>query len=251
MEISPNLWFGLVMKYKRAPITEAVLELRYARPLDQNVVEKSAEVIGKDYFYNEIEQNINFSLEAKGAKVETIWEGKQLSSLDRADTVIFRRSSFVCSRLAPYLGWEEFTPRAKKAWAALKKHAGAIEISRIGLRYVNRIDVPLRQGETVNVEDYLNFVPRSPGDFTQPMTTYLVQTNRPLGVDECNFMVLSTTVPSPLINTMSLALDLDVSRELNIPKREDELWALIDRMREHKNFVFESCITDRARALFE
>lgn len=239
------------MKYTRAPITEAVLELRYAQPLAQEVAEKAAEAVAKDYFYNEIEQNINFSLEASAAKVETLWEGRKLSSLDRADAVFFRRSTFVCSRLAPYLGWDEFIPRAKKAWAACKKNAGSIEISRIGLRYVNRIDVPLREGETMNVEDYLNFLPKSPHAFTEPMATFLVQTNRSMGVDDCNFMVLSTTIPSPLINTISLALDLDVSREANIPRREDELWSLIDRMRAHKNFVFESCVTDRARALFE
>jgi uncharacterized protein (TIGR04255 family) len=239
------------MKYRRAPITEAVLELRYAHPQSQDAAEKSAEMIAKDYFYNEVEQNINFSLEANTAKVETLWEGRKLSSLDRADTVFVRRSAFVCSRLAPYLGWEDFVPRAKKAWAACKKSAGTIEIGRIGLRYVNRIDIPLREGDIVNAEDYLNFVPRSPSDFTEPMATYLIQTQRPLGVDDCSFRVISTTVPSPLINTVSLALDLDVFRESNIPKREDELWELIDRIRVHKNFVFESCVTDRARALFE
>src|SRR5580704_17590837 len=163
------------MKYKRAPITEAVLEIRYARPLAQDTLEKASKLIEKDYFYNELEQNINFSLEASGAKVETIWEGKKLSSLDRADAVFFRRSTFVCSRLAPYLGWEDFLPRAKKAWTALKKHSGAIEISRIGLRYVNRVDIPFHEGEVVNAEDYLTFVPRSPDEFKQPMMSYLVQ----------------------------------------------------------------------------
>jgi uncharacterized protein (TIGR04255 family) len=218
-------------------------------------MERAADSLQKSYFYNEIEQNINFSLEASSekassAKVETVWEGRKLSSLDRADVLIFRRSALVCSRLAPYIGWEEFIPRAREAWTVCKKQAGTIELSRIGLRYVNRIDIPLQEGQIINAEDYLKFVPKSPDGFTEPMTTFLVQSNRPMGVDDCNFMVLSSTVPSPLISTLSIALDLDVSREMNVPNREDELWALIERMREHKNFVFETCITDRARALF-
>lgn len=239
------------MKYKRAPITEAVLELRFAQPQPQDVVEKTADSIAKDYFYNEIEQTVNFSLEAGKSKFETVWEGKKLSSLDRADIVFFRRTAFVCSRLAPYIAWEEFIPRAQRAWTLYRKNAGLIDIARIGLRYVNRIDIPVRDGEVINIEDYLNYVPRSPEAFRRPMSTFLVQTNRPLDADDCSVMLLSTTVPSPLINTLSLALDLDVYRETDIPKREDDLWALIGRMREHKNNIFESCVTERARALFE
>jgi uncharacterized protein (TIGR04255 family) len=239
------------MKYKRAPITEAVVELRFAQPQPQDVLEKTADLVAKDYFYDELEQTVNFSLEANKAKVETLWEGKKLSSLDRADIVFFRRTAFVCSRLAPYTGWEDFIPRAQKAWTLYRKNAGLTDIARIGLRYVNRIDIPVRDGEIIKIDDYLNYVPRSPEALSQPMTTFLVQSNRPLGADDCSVALLSTSVPSPLISTLSFALDLDVYREVDVPKREDDLWALINRMREHKNFIFESCVTDRARALFE
>jgi uncharacterized protein (TIGR04255 family) len=239
------------MTYKRAPITEAVLELRFTEPLAQKAVEETGNSVAKEYFYKEIEQSVNVVVEFPQPKVETVWDGMKLSSLDRADVLIYRRSAFVCSRLAPYIGWEEFMPRVRSAWAALRKNVGTTGIARIGLRYVNRIDIPLVEGETVNLEDYLNFLPKSPEAFGLPMTTFLVQTNRPLEADECSFMLLTTSVPSPLINTFSVALDLDVHREKEIPKRDDDLWALIDRMREHKNFIFENCITDRARALFE
>src|SRR5260221_12762994 len=239
------------MKYKRAPITEAVLELRYSHPVGKDGAEKSAAMLAKDYFYNELEQNVNFSLEGNVAKFQTTWEGKKLSSLDRADIAIFRTSAFVCSRLAPYLGWEEFIPRAQRAWAVSKKNTGQVDIARIGLRYVNRIDIPVREGEPFDIEDYLSFLPKTPDNFKLPMISYLVQSVRPLEADDCSLMLVSASVPSPLLGTVSLALDLDVFRESNIPKREDELWALINRMRDHKNFVFESCVTDRARALFE
>jgi uncharacterized protein (TIGR04255 family) len=241
------------MKYRRAPITEAVIELRFARPLEQSVVERATNSIANDYFYKETEQGINVVVEAANQppKVETIWEGVKLSSLDRADVVVFRRGAFVCSRLAPYMGWEEFLPAVQRAWSAHRKAAGTVEITRIGLRYVNRIDIPVTDDEPINAEDYLNYVPEAPMGF-KPMATYVIQTNRPLGEDDCHFTALSSTVvPSPLINTISLTLDLDVYREINIPRRDDQLWALIDRMRGYKNSIFEACITDRARELFK
>lgn len=237
------------MIYPRAPITEAILELRFAAPFPQKTVEAAASRIAKDYFYSEAEQSINFMLEANNAKIENSWQGTKLSSLDRVDITIFRTSAFVCSRLAPYCGWDEFIARAAQGWAAWKKESGTNLISRIGLRYVNRIDVPIDAVGLINAEDYLTLTPRSP-DFAGPMLTYTMQMIRPLGVDDCNALMTSGTVPSPLVGFASLALDIDVYKEAGIPKRDDELWDLVGRMRNYKNTVFESCITDRARALF-
>ncbi|MGY4332956.1 uncharacterized protein (TIGR04255 family) [Bradyrhizobium sp. LB7.2] len=242
------------MNYPRAPITEAVLELRFAQPLDRDTVERASSVVAGEYFYNEEEQQVSVSMDVPGKppSIKTEWEGRKLSSLDRADVAIFRRSAFVCSRLAPYLGWKEFRSATNKGWAALKRyHSGPIEVARIGLRYVNRIDVPARQEEIINVEDYLKFVPQSPQLFTEPMLGYLVQAQRAVGADDLIFNLLSSTVPSPLINTVSFSLDLDVYLEMNIPKRDEDLWSLIERMRGQKNLIFEACITDRARELFK
>lgn len=241
------------MNYPRAPITEAVLEVRFAHPIAREVIDRATSLIEKEYFYNEEEQSVNISMEIAGKPptVTTEWEGRKLSSLDRADVAIFRRSAFVCSRLAPYFGWEGFQASIEKAWAALRRHhIGPVDAARVGLRYVNRIDIPVREGAVLNVEDYLNFLPRSPQQFGMPMLEYLVQAQRPIGTDDLFFNIISSTVPSPLINMTSFSLDLDVYRQINIPKREEELWALISRMRDHKNFIFEACITERARELF-
>jgi uncharacterized protein (TIGR04255 family) len=240
------------MKYKRAPITEAVLEVRYARPIERTAIEKATAAIAPRYFYNEEEQGVNIAVDISGRppNVKAEWMGRKLSSLDRADVTFLRRSAFVISRLAPYPGWETFRMRMAEAWQAQKRSSGSLEVARIGLRYVNRIDIPVREGEVVDIQNYLNFVPQSPAVFKSPMLGYLVQVQRPLGVDECAFNLVSSAVPSPLINTASFSLDLDVYREVNIPKRDEDIWPLVDRMRVHKNFVFEACVTDRARELF-
>jgi uncharacterized protein (TIGR04255 family) len=45
-------------------------------------------------------------------------------------------------------------------------------------------------------------------------------------------------------------LDIDVSRAGDPPQKDDEIWALIDRIRVHKNHIFEESVTDKARELF-
>jgi uncharacterized protein (TIGR04255 family) len=254
MDTEGNVRFPDQMSYARAPITEAVIELRYARPQPKETVEKCAKALEKTYFYNELEQAVSFTLDPNAGRAVTTgvpeWEGRKLSSIDRADVVMFRTTALICSRLAPYMGWDEFLPRAKHAWDVLKKHTTSVEIGRIGVRYVNRIDIPVVDSETVDVESYLAFHPQTPPQFRLAMNSFLVQSERPLGVDNCKVMMLSATVPSPLVSTLSLGLDIDVFRDTDIPRRDDELWALVNRMRAHKNFVFENCITDRARDLF-
>ncbi|QOZ45520.1 hypothetical protein XH89_20050 [Bradyrhizobium sp. CCBAU 53340] len=246
----------LAMNYPRAPITEAVVEMRFGRQIDRETIEKATSLIAGDFFYNEEEQIFNIAMDAdvvgKPPKVKTEWLGRKLSSLERTDLVFFRQSSFVCSRLAPYMGWDNFREIMGTAWTALRKHySQPLDVTRVGLRYVNRIDIPVQEGDSIDIDDYLNFAPRSPQAFELPMLGYVVQTQRQIDVENDLYLsLLSSAVPSPLINTASFSLDLDVYREKNIPKRDDELWSLIERMRSHKNFVFEACITESARELF-
>jgi uncharacterized protein (TIGR04255 family) len=240
------------MRYARAPITEAVIELRFAKPCDKSVVETAGRRLRAEYYYldNENTVQLRFEPAAQKSEVASTWAGVKLSSLDRADNVVYRQTTFVCSRLAPYTGWDDFLGRTKRAWQVWRKAAGVIALSRIGVRYVNRIDIPLAEQPLVRVEDYLNVVAKSPDDLGQALTSYMMQVVRPLGVDDCVLALNSGTVVSPLIGFASLALDLDVFREVNLPQRDEDLWDVLNRIRGHKNRIFENCITDRARALF-
>jgi uncharacterized protein (TIGR04255 family) len=240
------------MPYKRAPITEAVIELRFAQTIDSETLQKAVRRVRSEYTFEDPEREVNVQLDMATQKTEFrhAWSGVKLSSLERTDVSMFRTNSFACSRLAPYLGWETFQPRAARDWDALRKTTGPLVLARIGVRYINRVDVPVAADVAIRVEDYLNVGPRSP-EVDEPITGYTVQIVRPLGVDDCGLILNSAIVPSPLIGFASFLLDLDVYREKDLPRRDDELWALIEQMRHHKNRVFESCITDRARTIFD
>jgi uncharacterized protein (TIGR04255 family) len=237
------------MAYKRPPITEAVIELRFAQPFSEDIVTRAAKALHPEYFYRDPEKGRNIRIDPESGKTESeiSWSGERLSSADRTDIAIFRTSAFVTSRLAPYLGWEQFRERSQHAWAVWQKVAGPIELARIGVRYVNRIDIPC--DEVIRLEDYLKLYPQTPDD--APVTTYAMQVTRPIGADDCNVTINSASVVSPLIGFNSFLLDLDVSREINLPRRDDALWELLERFRHHKNSIFESCITERTRVIFD
>jgi len=81
------------------------------------------------------------------------------------------------------------------------------------------------------------------------MNRYLMQTAFKL--DTCHVIINTASVPSPLIGYASFALDIDLIRDYEVPQADDDLWAYLSEVRRIKNSIFESCVTDKARALFE
>jgi len=63
-------------------------------------------------------------------------------------------------------------------------------------------------------------------------------------------IVNAGTIPSPLIDNTSLLLHIDLFKEQNLPRKEEEIWELFGTLRRQKNVLFEAFITDRAREVF-
>lgn len=243
------------MAYVKAPITEAVIEFVFDQSITQSVIESAARRVESDYPQKDVEETAQFHIDPKiksgQVPAKWSWNGLKLNSTDRTNILLFRKDRFACIRLAPYNGWEQFQARAVHGWDEWKKSAGTVGIKRVGLRYINRIDVPKQNNPLIRIEEYLNVLPKGPEILDQPMTGYAIQMTRSLGADDCGLSLTSSSVTSPLVGYASFALDIDVFRDKDIPRREDDLWALVQRMREHKNRIFEACVNDKARALFQ
>lgn len=237
-------------QYKRPPITEAVIELRLEQPLPRTEVEKLLLRFGGEYAFSEdfVAYEVRVNPAERRADFEDQSSGYKLSSADRADVLLITPSHLSCSRLAPYVGWHTFRGRAEDSWRTWKRVTGYRKIGRIGVRFINRIDIPAARGEVVKIQTYLRVYPRARA--VKRMQSYAMQMTGALEEDNCRVVINSSSVPSPLVDHMSVVLDIDVSCQSGVPQRDDELWALIDRIRVRKNLIFEESVTDRARELF-
>jgi uncharacterized protein (TIGR04255 family) len=66
------------------------------------------------------------------------------------------------------------------------------------------------------------------------------------------FILRSAVIaPPPLIDHVSIQLDVDAYWDIDIPARIDEMWAGMERLRSAKNAIFEKSITQELRKLFE
>jgi uncharacterized protein (TIGR04255 family) len=244
----------MAQTYKRPPITEAVVEVRIGTPIGINVVERVRDRLMQSYPVPPqmlISADIALTEEpTKPTMVRPHVQGYRLTAADGAGLVSIATNFISTSRLAPYEGWDLFIATARANWEIWKRAVGWQKIVRIGVRYLNRIDIPFVDGRTIDIDDYLTFTIRGPSLDLPPIASFAINEVRPLGRDSCQLILNAGLVPSPLVKTISFLLDVDINREVELPQNDEGLWALIDQIRSHKNFVFEGCITDRARELF-
>jgi uncharacterized protein (TIGR04255 family) len=241
------------MEYKKPPITEAIIEIRFAEPLEKGLVDKVSTNLKKNYKNSEpySEFGLHIDVSNQSTKFEQGEAGYRMSSDDRTDILIVTTNKFTVSRLAPYLGWEYLIERAYSNWSNWKRIIGYKKIWRVGVRYINRIDIPIEAGTSLKVEDYITVRPET-SPALPAMSHYAMQLVMPLQKDHCKLLINTATIPSPLLNNASFVLDFDLSCEgAHVPQKDEDLWNLIEQIRKHKNDVFEDCITEKSRALFQ
>jgi len=241
--------------YKRPPITEAVIAISFGARMDPRNLEKADGSFAKLYPEHQDTRNLNVELVmppradlAPGTNIKNDEIGHRRSSDDQTQIVIIWPSSFVFSQLAPYPGWGEFFARFARDWVLLKSAVGYRRISRVGVRYINRIDIPIK-GDLIYHEEFLNIYPRLPEELGS-VFAYGIQTQLAYPEIDGRITINSASVPSPLLAHSSFLFDQDIYKENNIPQNDEGLYNLLNEIHTKKNAVFEACITDRARELF-
>lgn len=239
--------------YPRAPVTEAVVELRVGAELDMAVVEKIAQRMKRRYPSAKPLSQVEFLIDNTGGKVTArhTADGKRLSTDDQASLALVSRSSLATVRVAPYPGWEHLRDAARENWEDWRAIAPGHQIVRIGVRFINRIDIPVGQSPVLDLEQYLTLFPRSEA-LGQPLNGFTIQATLPTYLPHWNASLTSTpVVPGPVPDRASFALDIDVFRTEEIPMHPDRLWPVVDEARAVKNDLFERALTPAAKELFQ
>ena len=242
-------------RYRRPPITEAVIEVRFAEAVEDRELRNVSHAFASHYPGEQILLNVEFGLSvgdlvrSPTAQMKAGQQSYRRSTLSEAELALAAPASLIISQLPDYPGWQAFFDRFKRDWSLWKREVGYRKIVRVGVRYINRLDIPA-DGPVVAHERYLNLSARSPDDLG-PTTTYAIQATFQSAQVNGSIVINSGVVPSPLEGRLSIMLDIDVSRENSLPQKDEDLLLLLQDFREEKNRVFEACITDRARELFD
>ncbi len=147
----------------------------------------------------------------------------------------------------PYPSWERFSEIIGKGARAYRDVLSPTKVQRIGLRYINDINLGRR---FVGLEEFFDFYPFVGQNIPQTLSRFhcLVQIDFEDGRDSLTLQIANA--PQPEEGNAQVILDLDyfLARPDTFELTETTKW--LETAHANLENVFEGCLKDSARALF-
>ena len=153
----------------------------------------------------------------------------------------------VVNALRPYPSWGNFKPRIKMIWNCLQRVVEIRGLERIGLRYINRVELP---DQAVGLSECFEFYPFVGPRLPQKMMSFIAGAEFPYadGRDRCRVQL---TKASESEEKSEIILDIDyfLARPRGVSASDVLEW--VEEAHSRVEEVFEGCITDRLRRQFQ
>jgi uncharacterized protein (TIGR04255 family) len=238
-------------KYKNPPVIEAVCEFRLTPDShwDLTVPGLFYERIKPDFPHREqrLVQEVELIQGLQG--IQQQWRATErvlLFNQDKTMLIQLGAHLLVINALKPYPTWQEFKPRIEKAWEILQKVVEVKSLERIGLRYINRVELSTQY----KLEDYFEFYPFIGKRLPQRIASFVIVAEFPYneGRDGCRLQLVPA-IAAERKNAVVLDIDYFLARPRGIEVPAAMTW--VEHAHSRVEEVFEGCITDRLRAIFE
>ena len=234
--------------YSKPPLIEALIDIQVSNQ-QENIFDKLVLLASK--FADEYPNRENLTSKKYEIKpfddsigVTNISTGLRLSTLDKKHIVQIKDTGLTVSIVNGYNGWEELNKQAKNLWKQYIEALSPLAITRVAVRYINRIDIPFLRFE---LEDYFKVYPKVFDDVD--LSGFFVQLQFPQKQGGTAIIHEAVTTPASPGST-SILLDLDIFDNCNFKPSDNKVWERFEILREQKNLLFENCLTDKAKALF-
>jgi len=240
------------IKYRKPPIVEVVCEFRFvpSSPWD-------AAIPGLVYTQLSGEFPKRRMLRGFESQVSPA-EGGVRQQIQLAERVQFLREDerafiqvgpdfLAINHLSPYPAWEGFRPIIQQGFNAYLQVAKPTGLRRIGLRYINKIEIPV---EPVSFEEFFNFYPHT-GSIKSEITEFVLGVVSPFEEDRDALRLQLNSAEPGEAGHLAALLDLDyfVARPQAVTL--DEAMAWVDSAHDRVQATFEACLTERLRDTFE
>ena len=231
----------------KAPIVEAALDIRVVPSVTWNETSLQSELKQRLPDYPKVEplRQTRFQI-TREKPVDPIVEdfgcvGLKLLSNANPHIAHFNKGIFVFSRLKPYENWEQLSGEALRLWAIYCELLKPKEVTRVGLRFINRIAI---KPAKIELADYYKYPPKSLEELNWTLTGYLHHDVMQVPETPYRVNVIKTVQNDP--GEIGLILDIDVFMENRFEYNEVHLIESLEKMRWVKNKVFFSSLTDKA-----
>lgn len=235
----------------KAPITEALIDIRVTLPQRTREITHLAG-LGEQYRdrypnkkdIHEIHYRVEF-WSSPTDKKSSPQIGFRYTSAENAQVIQTTLNGFTFSRLPPYQDWNQLRAEARSAWQVYANYVRPENITRVAVRYINKLVFP---GPHVDFDRYLSYVPVVPKVLPQVLGGFFSRVVVPDGKAQCVAIITQRFEPSP--SEVATILDIDVFRE-KVFADEEEAWATIEALRAFKNQIFFDSITEETVQLYK
>ncbi|MBI5753276.1 MAG: TIGR04255 family protein [Hydrogenophilales bacterium] len=246
-----------VRHLKNAPVKEALIDIQFEPGVEVADINRFASSLTNEFpkQHDMWEALVGFNVDGADASANTtpLVIGKRFDTGADPHVLQCRTSGFTFSRLAPYIEWECLRKDAKRLWSVFVSMVGQQTVKRVAVRYINEINLPL---PIKDFGDYLVCPPRVPESLSQGISGFLQRVVIPDEKNRCisivNQLFEGASVMSSGQQAISVVLDIDVFRQTEIDSSKvDEIFVILDALRDQKNKMFFEHLTEPAVERFE
>jgi uncharacterized protein (TIGR04255 family) len=236
----------------RPPLREAVIDLRAEDSLDRALLPQLERIEAEGFSLRNAIREGHFLVDLSedrpaSTAVRAMHIGIRLETADASRVVQLRLNGFTFSALKGYDSWEQFAAEATVLWSKYLTATDLKRLSRVALRYINFIELPLAE---VSFDDYLTAAPQVPPGLPQGLSSFLQRVVVPFPASGHTAIVTQALEP-PTPTGIPVILDIDVFSERAISTAPEELWTLLASLRKTKNDIFFSYVTELALKAYQ
>ena len=171
-------------------------------------------------------------------------DGYVYKTSDEKNIAQFRENGFTFSRLNPYTDWNTVKDEAKKLWDIYCSVAKPEIITRVALRYINRLDFIF----PVKMEDFFSQPPSVPETIAKDIKGYTVRFV--IQRDELMANIIQTTIDLPEKTKIGIIFDID-AYYMDDSGINKDIWMTFQKLREFKNLIFFKSITEKTVEMYK
>jgi uncharacterized protein (TIGR04255 family) len=239
-------------RYRNDPIAEAVCEFRLLPDTAWDLATPGLlyESLKDRFAHREQEVVPRVEVRTSEAGIEPQVQVTEQIRFITNDTLSFVRVAprvLAVHRLRPYESWERFRPDVALLLESLRKHVAVDTFQRVGLRYINRIEIPL---ESVELDEYFGFRLTLEPPLPQDLRGFIVGAAFPFENERDNCRVQLADAVQEHEASSAFVLDLDYWVTKPGVVKSDGALQWIEDAHNRVESLFEGCISDSLRSVF-
>lgn len=240
--------------YRNPPVIEAVCEFRFepGPPWDWTIPGLVYERVKQDFPKKRQQNILEMEARTEGDLFSQVMKGGIARVLflrdDERALIQVSPDLLAVNQLRPYSNWQSFKAIIERALAVYRDVAAPVGFRRIGLRYINRIEVPQ---QSVRVEEYLRSFPQIPPGIPRLMSAWAQRVEIPFEEEGGLLILQAGSIREEVQTDTAFLLDLDFSTLHAEAVSLDSAVEWLEKAHSAVERVFEACITPKARELFQ